>query len=101
MKKYGEKVTAAQLNQFAWTVFENCKDMTCVQDALDWSKRSIKEKEEAAYMDTYANLLYRMGRKEEAINWEQKGLYVAGEEDKGDFVATIEKMKKGEKTWKE
>ncbi len=101
MNKYGEKATAVQLNDFAWTVFENCKDMTCVQDALEWSKRSISEKEESAYIDTYANLLYRMGRKDEAISWEQKGLSMVGEEEKGDFVATIEKMKKGEKTWKE
>ena len=41
--------------------------MTCVKEALDRSKRSFAQKENPAYMDTYANSLYKMGKKEEAI----------------------------------
>ena len=101
MKKYGAKASANDLNNYAWTVFENCKDMTCVAEALDWSKRSFKDNNEPGYMDTYANILYKMGKKDEAIAWEEKAMNLAGENDKQGFKETIEKMQKGEKTWKE
>jgi thiol-disulfide isomerase/thioredoxin len=99
MQKYGAKASANELNSYAWTVFQNCPDMTCVADALEWSKRSFKDQADPGYMDTYTNILYKMGRKDEAINWEQKACDMVAEGQKADYKATIEKMKKGEKTW--
>lgn len=99
MQKYGAHATPSQLNDYAWTVFSNCPDMSCVADALNWSKRSFKDKPDPAYMDTYANILYKMGRKDEAINWEQKAAGLSTGEDRANLEATVEKMKKGEKTW--
>lgn len=101
MKNYGAKATPAQLNSYAWTVFENCKDMTCVKDALDWSKRSFAENNNPAFMDTYANILYKLGKKEEAITWEEKAANQAGENEKKGYLETVDKMKTGQKTWKE
>ena len=101
MKKYGAKASPNDLNNYAWTVFENCKDMTCVAEALDWSKRSFKDNNEPGFIDTYANILYKMGKRDEAIAWEEKAMNLAGENDKQGFKETIEKMQKGEKTWKE
>jgi thioredoxin-related protein len=101
MKQYGQKACPSQLNSFAWTLFENCKDISCLKEALDWSKRSLAEKDDPAFMDTYANLFYKLGNREEAIKWEQKALSMVGEEEQDDFKVTIAKMKKGEKTWKE
>lgn len=94
MKDYGHKVNPGQLNSFAWTVFENCKDMTCVKEALEWSKRSFKDIENPAFIDTYANILYKLGNKDEAIKWEEKAIALGG-----TYQETLEKMKKGEKTW--
>jgi tetratricopeptide (TPR) repeat protein len=68
--------------------------MTCVKEALEWSKRSFKDKENHMYLDTYANILYKLGNKEEAIKWEEKAIALGG-----DYNDTLEKMKKGEKTW--
>jgi thiol-disulfide isomerase/thioredoxin len=99
MQKYGAAATPNELNSYAWTVFQNCPDMTCVADALDWSKRSFKDMPVPAFMDTYANILYKMGKKDEAITWEQKALDMAADGEKPDYQATIDKMKKGEKTW--
>lgn len=99
MKKYGAHATPGELNDFAWTVFQNCPDMMCVSDALDWSKRSFKDKAEPAYMDTYANILYKMGKKDDAIAWEQKALDLSDDASKPGYQSTIDKMKKGEKTW--
>jgi hypothetical protein len=73
--------------------------MTCVKEALDWSKRSFKDKENPAFMDTYANIIYKLGNKEEAIKWEEKALALSNNDK--SYQETIDKMKKGEKTWKD
>ncbi|HVS96830.1 MAG TPA: thioredoxin family protein [Puia sp.] len=99
MKKYGAHASAGDLNNFAWTVFQNCPDMTCVSEALDWSKRSFEGKPNPTFMDTYANILYKLGKKDEAITWEQKAVDMADEGTKASLQPTLDKMKKGEKTW--
>jgi tetratricopeptide (TPR) repeat protein len=99
MKDYCSKASPDELNAFAWTVFENCKDMTCVTEALEWSRRSFKDKENPMFIDTYANIIYKLGKKEEAIKWEEKALALSNN-DKG-YQETLDKMKKGVKTWKE
>ncbi len=99
MNKYGAKASPEELNSYAWTVFQNCKDMTCVSEALEWSKRSFKDKEEHAFMDTYANILHKMGKTKEAIEWEKKALALATDADKKTYQETLNKMEKGEKTW--
>ena len=99
MKTYGANTAPEELNNFAWTVFQNCKDMTCVAEALDWSKRSFADKDNPMFIDTYANILYKLGRKDEAIQWEEKALLLVGDGDKKTYTETLNKMKKGEKTW--
>jgi tetratricopeptide (TPR) repeat protein len=99
MKKYGQHASLEEMNDFAFTVFQHCADMSCVSEALDWSRRSIKDNPNAAFYDTYANILYKMGKKDEAIAWEQKGLDLAGQGEKTTYQQTLDKMKKGEKTW--
>jgi len=99
MAKYGASMEPQQLNAYAWTVFENCKDMTCVKEALEWSKRSFKDKEEPMFIDTYANILYKMGKTDEAIKWSEKALALAPAGEKADYQQTLDKMKRGEKTW--
>jgi thioredoxin-related protein len=99
MQQYGAQATAEELNDYAWTVFQNCPDMTCVADALDWSKRSFKDAPNPAFMDTYANILYKMGKKDDAITWEQKAADLTSGDEKAGYQTTIDKMKKGEKTW--
>lgn len=101
MAKYGSNASPQELNSYAWTVFQNCKDMTCVSDALNWSKRSFADMQEPAFIDTYANILYKMGKKNEAIEWETKAISLADEGSKKDYQQTLDKMNKGEKTWNE
>ena len=87
------------LNDYAWTVFQHCPDMTCVSEALEWSKRSFKDQPNPAFMDTYANILYKMGKKDDAITWEEKAVSMVSEGEKSTYQQTLDKMKKGEKTW--
>ena len=102
MNKYGDKANESELNSYAWTVFENCKDMTCVGQALEWSKRSFQDKENHMFMDTYANILHKLGNTKEAILWEKKALaLVKSEEEKKTYQEALTKMEKGEKTWKD
>jgi thioredoxin-related protein len=98
MKSYNDKMTDGDLNNVAWAVFQNCADMSCVSNILDWSKR-LKDNGEAGYVDTYANILYKLGKKDDAIALETKALGLAGDSDKAGLQETLEKMKKGEKTW--
>jgi thiol-disulfide isomerase/thioredoxin len=98
MKTYSDKMSDDELNNIAWGVFQGCSDMTCVSEVLDWSKH-LRDDGNAAYMDTYANILYKLGKKDDAIALETKALGLAGDSDKASYQGTLEKMKKGEKTW--
>ncbi|MNV76717.1 hypothetical protein D3C71_1700890 [compost metagenome] len=101
MKKYGTEVEGSMLNSFAWTVFENCEDAECVASAMAWSKRSVEDTQskEPAFLDTYANLLYKMGKKEEAIAMQKKAVELVPAAEKANYQTTLDKMQKGEKTW--
>ena len=92
-------VTADQLNSFAWTIFENCEDKACIESALAWSKKSLEEDENAAYLDTYANLLYKKGNKNEAIISQEKAVAAADDDSKAELQSNLDKMRKGEPTW--
>lgn len=98
MKKYGTEVNPQMLNTFAWAVFENCKDPECIAAAMAWSKRSVDETQskEPAFLDTYANLLYKLGKKDEAIAMQQKAVDLVPADGKAQYQATLDKMKKGE-----
>ena len=100
MKSYGSKMTGNQLNEVAWKVFDNCKDVSLLTNALEWSKRSFEGNNNPMFMDTYANLLYKLGQTEEAITWETKAIDMVSESEKKDYSETLIKIKSGEKTWK-
>lgn len=101
MKEYGSKVNATDLNSYAWTIFENCKDAKVIKKALGWSKRSIELQNDPNFIDTYANLLYKDGQKSEAIAWEEKAMAMVDATEKESYLLNIAKMKKGDKTWKD
>jgi thiol-disulfide isomerase/thioredoxin len=90
------------LNENAWDVFEKVSDKKVLQNALRWSKRSLEiYPNSPLWLDTYANLLYKLGQKEEAIAKEEEALRFARKEDTEGFEKTIMKMKADEKTWKQ
>jgi thiol-disulfide isomerase/thioredoxin len=98
MKHYGAKMNNTDLNSLAWATFEGCSDMSCVSRILDWSK-DLKNSNEPEFMDTYANILYKLGKKDDAIALEQKAISMTPVNDRSDLQANLDKMKKGEKTW--
>lgn len=54
--------------------------------------------DDAAYLDTYANILYKSGRKQEGIAAEEKAILLSKGADK-DMLRSLEKMKSGQPTW--
>jgi thiol-disulfide isomerase/thioredoxin len=90
------------LNEVAWGFFEKVTDTKALENALRWSKRSLEIfPDNHMFIDTYANLVYKLGRKEEAITKETEALNIAKSEksDTKFYEAALLKMKVGEKTW--
>ena len=98
MKQYSQHMSDGELNSIAWGVFERCSDMTCVSQILDYSSQ-LKNSKEPAFLDTYANILYKLGKKKKTIALEQKAVDATPENERHDILTTLDKMKKGEKTW--
>ncbi|MCF0070950.1 hypothetical protein LZD49_10740 [Dyadobacter sp. CY261] len=75
-----------ELNEHAWQYYLQNNQPRDLERALMWSKKSMEWHEELrrdknhlplgnpAYIDTYAHLLYKLGRKDEAIEWQTKAV---------------------------
>lgn len=91
------------LNQIAWDVFNQTMDKNHLQGALILSKRSLEiSPNNAIFLDTYANLFYKLGQKKEAITNEKEALRYADKKDTKGYKGmeeTLRKMTAGEKTW--
>jgi hypothetical protein len=103
LKDYGRQLDNEELNNIAWyKVFLISDNQQVLSVALDWSKITIADYPNVnpAYVDTYANLLYKSGQIDSALSWEKKALEIVKEPtDKKSFEVALEKMKRGEKTW--
>lgn len=76
-----------ELNNRAWHFYELTTDNEYLEKALSWSKTAMEWNKELqkninnskvdgnpSYTDTYAHLLYKLGRKDEAIEWQTKAV---------------------------
>jgi len=99
MKTYGVQASPETLNNLAWDIFKNCQDAKYLTEAANWSKTSFKDNNNPVYMDTYANILYKLGKKKEALVVENKAVALAGKSNNASYLETLNKMKKGLKTW--
>jgi thioredoxin-related protein len=109
-KYYGLYYTTAysrskfHINNISWPVVEHVSDPKVLEIAAKTMKYDIEHFDQnnlQAY-DTYANLLYKAGKKDEAMEWESKAMKIEEENAskqnrKPDpvFAETLEKMKKG------
>jgi tetratricopeptide (TPR) repeat protein len=94
---------ASALNTISWNVYLMSKDTMLLNKALKWTKRAIEirekvsttpEPESPTFIDTYAHLLYRLNRFEEAIEWQRKAVE-ANEKSaikRANFQKELEKM---------
>jgi len=84
------------VNEFCWSIFLTHNDINLLDQAVQWMYKSMKDPL-PEYIDTYANLLYKLGKKEEAIMWQEKVVAEKGKDS--EFQTTLDQMKKGEPTW--
>lgn len=91
------------VNSVTWPLFQNVTDMSILKFACDTVMAYAVEKwyqNDAASLDTYANLLYRTGRKEKAIEWQEKAVkMVEGTSHEKELADNLEKMRRNEPTW--
>jgi len=60
-----------QINSICWTIFEKVSSEKILTKSLVWGDALLKSSE-APYMDTYANILFKLGKKQDAIQTEEK-----------------------------
>jgi hypothetical protein len=89
------------INNLSWPVFEHINDPAILQTAINATKFNLSKFESSnpSSIDTHANLLYKAGKKTEAILWERIAVKLSNNEDV--FVETLDKMEKGLPTWNE
>jgi thiol-disulfide isomerase/thioredoxin len=87
---------AAGLNGIAWNFYENVDDAAMMQKAAGWAKRSVELQPLYANTDTYAAVLYKSGKKEEAKKAAEKAIELAkaGGDDYSETAALLKKIEK-------
>jgi len=88
------------VNDITWPLFENVNDPKVLKFACDVVMKYAMEEwyqSDPASWDTYANLLYKTGKKEQAIEWEERAVKQSNQDKV--FVETLEKMKNNLPTW--
>ncbi len=88
------------LNNKAWTLFSYSEKPKYLKIALDWVEYALRLEPNAHFsIDTKANLLYKLGRTEEAIELQTK-LVELSNGKVTDFNEHLDRMKKDLPTWK-
>ena len=98
---------AEELNNTAYGVFTFTDDLEKLAKALKWSKRSMEisealsmaesRKQNPYFMDTYARLLHRLGKRGEAIETQTKAIEIlrSRSENTSNLENTLTKIKNG------
>lgn len=93
-------MSAAEMNALAWKIFLNSTNKNALSIASNFSKQSLVIEEKNHYfLDTYANILYKLGKKEEAIEAERKAIENADEKNKILYEKTLQQIIANQKTW--
>ncbi|MGE5424784.1 MAG: thioredoxin domain-containing protein [Syntrophothermus sp.] len=84
------------LNNIAWYYTSMTTDPKFLNKATEWSKRANELKKDPSYLDTYAVLLDKTGKKEEAIRQEKSAIELARSQGKtaGQFEARLKEFEK-------
>lgn len=97
LNRNADRISTNDVNQFCWAIFEHSMDKVVLEKAVKWIKSVIVRHPLPEYFDTYANLLYKSGKKNDALKWEQEAVN-RRPADKA-LIETLRKMQEGIKTW--
>ncbi len=93
--------TVKYLSDFSSLVLTFSENKTLLSLALDRIKMCVEKRPlNAIYRNCYANLLYKIDKKEQAIIEQQKTVDLANNRNKEYYQDLLNKMKKGELTFK-
>jgi thioredoxin-related protein len=98
LKKLERRGYDPMINNCAYNLFMYITDTSLLNQIIPWVEKVIAKEPNFYILDTYANLLYKVGRTKDAIVWESKAVEMAGEH-KAYYLNVIEKMKTGVPTW--
>jgi hypothetical protein len=117
IEKYGPDTSSSgedfKLNNKAYLIWLKVDDSNELKRVIGWMGGVVRRGESATgvyfeywvnYLDTYANLLHKVGRTQEAIKWQELAVAKGKERniDKGDQKTIAENlalMKEGKPTW--
>jgi hypothetical protein len=103
VKRYGLAKSRVSVNEAAWVIFEHSSDKAELATAASWMEQVCqREPDTPAFIDTHANLLYKLGRKTDGIALEEKAVALAAaaqDQNLKGFQETLAKMKQGKPTW--
>ena len=87
------------VNNMTWPIFEHVNDKEILTVASRVMEYNVSRHDQANpdALDTYANILYKLGKKEEALTWESKAVKIS---DNPAIVENYRKMKDDVPTWK-
>ncbi|WP_448698168.1 thioredoxin fold domain-containing protein [Mucilaginibacter sp. AW1-3] len=86
------------LNNNAWDIFQHSTDKQELETALKWADLAIAiQPKDGGNKDTKANILYKLGRKKEALALEAQALEL--EPKNKDIQEAYKKMQQGLTTW--
>lgn len=79
-------------------IFMHSDDASVLRKAAGWMKIIIDSEPPAAnHIDTYANLMYKLGNRSEAIKWQQKAITLNSSDE--EMKKNLNKMVRGLPTW--
>jgi len=94
------------INSTAYSIiFKYSNNPRIIDKGISWMKVILKHNPSRySWIDTYANLLYKRGRKNEAIVYQKKAVELAKTKDEADYQelkSNLTKMIQGKPTWTE
>lgn len=95
------------INQAAWKAFLHCNDKIVLKQTLSWMNMILdKYTEYVPWLDTKANLLYKMGKYKDALKYQKKAVALLDaaalppdDPDAQEIRDNYEKMKRKIPTW--
>jgi thiol-disulfide isomerase/thioredoxin len=104
LSKYGDKIPEKKINEIVWSnIFLHGSDPAALAESIKWMRKVVETIDDAECLDTYANLLFKNGQKQLALEWENKALELAQKINVPRFITelsgNLNKMKNGEPTW--
>jgi hypothetical protein len=85
------------VNWLSYVVFQHVSDKTVLKNALTLAEYCLKKEESGSNLDTYANILYKLGHYKEALAAEEKAVSLKPGDP--EIQENYRKMKSGSPTW--